>query len=186
MSKEPKEVLPYEIIPKGDIKIALELWKQSGIQFITHPKTPLNILAIDQASKCGWATRNAHGTWDLKTLKDESSGMKMLRFRNKLKEVCQLENINLIAYERVAGQHKNSIIHAAKMVAIIETFCEENNIDYRSYSATEIKKFATGKGNCSKDLMIEFAQKNYGYTGNDDNVADALHIYHLTVKDIDI
>lgn len=146
----------------------------------------IRLLSIDQASSCGWCSPNASGVWDFKTKKDESQGMKLLRFRSKLKEVCELENINLIAYERVAGQHKNSIIHAAKMVSIIETFCEENKIDYRAVSATEVKKFATGKGNCGKDLMIQAAQEKYGYTGTDDNEADAILIYHFTLQDLNI
>jgi len=146
----------------------------------------INILAIDQASNCGWKTKNAHGVWDFSTRKDESSGMKMLRFRAKLREVCNIEEINLIVYERVAGQHKNSIIHASKMVAIIETFCEENNIEYKAVSASEVKKFATGKGNCGKDKMIEAARLNYGYEGNNDNEADAILIYHHTLQDLNL
>lgn len=139
------------------------------------------ILALDQASNCGWCCgKDLYGVWDLNTRKDESSGMKMIRFRSKLKEVVTAEGINLIVYERVAGFHKNSIIHAAKMVAIIETFCEENQIAYVAFSATEIKKFATGKGNAKKEQMIIAAGSKYGYTGNDDNEADAIHLYHLT------
>lgn len=146
----------------------------------------VKVLAIDQASNCGWATKNAYGVWDFNTRKDESSGMKMLRFRQKLKEVCQLEEITLIVYERVAGQHANSIIHAAKMVAMIETFCEENNILYKAVSAGEVKRFATGKGNANKEKMVEAARLKYGYTGKDDNEADALHIYHHTIADLNL
>jgi len=141
----------------------------------------IRILAIDQASKCGWCIGDdVYGTWDFSTKKDESQGMKMLRFRAKLREVCDLEKINVISYERVAGFHKSSLIHSAKMVAMIETFCEENGIEYRSFSASEIKKFATGKGNANKDAMIKAAKEKYGYEGDDDNTADAIHIYHLT------
>lgn len=146
----------------------------------------INILAIDQASKAGWATKNASGVWDFSTRKDESQGMKLLRFRAKLKEVCQLEEINLIAYERVAGFHKSAIIHASKMVAIIESFCEENNIEYKAISATEIKKFATGKGNANKDKMIESARLKLGYEGDDDNEADALWIYQVVKHELGI
>lgn len=146
----------------------------------------LNILAIDQASNCGWCTKNAYGVWDFNTRKDESSGMKMIRFRAKLKEICELEDINLIVYERVAGQHSNSIIHAAKMVAMIETFCEENEIAYKAVSASEVKKFATGKGNANKEKMIESARLKYGYEGNNDNEADAIHIYHHTIQDLNL
>lgn len=146
----------------------------------------LNILAIDQASNCGWCTKNAYGVWDFNTRKDESSGMKMIRFRAKLKEICELEDINLIVYERVAGQHSNSIIHAAKMVGMIETFCEENEIAYKAVSASEVKKFATGKGNANKEKMIESARLKYGYEGNNDNEADAIHIYHHTIQDLNL
>lgn len=157
---------------------------QSQLFDTPEPKTTklINILAIDQASNCGWATRHAHGVWDFNTRKDESSGMKMLRFRSKLKEVCELEEINLIVYERVAGFHKAAIIHAAKMVAIIESYCEENKIDYKAVSATEVKKFATGKGNAGKPAMVLAAQQKYGYTGTSDDEADAIHIYHF-IKD---
>lgn len=140
------------------------------------------ILAIDQASNCGWAISNeVYGVWDLTTRKDEDNGMKLIRFRNKLKEICQSEGIEVIVYERVAGQHANAIIHAAKLVAIIETFCKDNGLNYASFSAAEIKKFATGKGNANKEAMIK-AAGNYGYTGTDDNIADALHIWNLAQK----
>lgn len=137
------------------------------------------ILAIDQASNCGWAINNQiYGCWDLKTRKDEDSGMKLIRFRNKLKEICELESVDIIVYERVAGQHKSSIIHAAKLVAIIETYCKDTGIHYASFSAGEIKKYATGKGNANKEAMVEAARK-YGYEGDNDNIADALHIWNL-------
>lgn len=145
----------------------------------------MKILAIDQASNCGWCCgQDLYGVWDLNTRKDESSGMKMIRFRSKLKEVVDSQEIQLIVYERVSGFHKNAIIHASKMVAIIETFCEERGIAYKAYSAAEIKKFATGKGNAKKEAMIKAAKDKFGYTGNDDNEADAIHIYHLTKQQL--
>jgi len=147
----------------------------------------MKILAIDQASNCGWCVSETdYGTWDFNTRKDESSGMKWLRFRAKLKEMNDLLKIDLIAYERVAGHHKNSIIHSAKMVAIIESFCEENGIQYRAFSASEIKKFATGKGGAGKPAMIKAAKDKYGYDGNDDNTADAIHIYFLAKDSLNL
>lgn len=140
----------------------------------------LKILAIDQASSCGWCCGDdLYGCWNLTTRRDESIGSKLLRFKAKLKEIINLEQIGLIVYERVAGQHATAIIHASKMVAIIETLCEEIGIQYTAYSATEIKRFATGKGNANKDAMVKAAQEKYGYDGTDDNIADAIHIYQL-------
>jgi len=140
----------------------------------------LKILSLDVASVCGWATStDIYGTWNMKTIKDESMGMKLIRFKAKITEVCAHEEIELIVYERPAGQHANSIIHQAKMIGVLEKFCEENDIEYRAFSASEIKKFATGKGNCGKAAMIEAAKEKYEYDGDDDNEADAIHMLEL-------
>ena len=144
----------------------------------------MNILAIDPATKCGWATeKTIYGTWDLKTRKDESWGMKLIRFKSKLKEIHALNKLDLIVYERPAGRFKNPIITQSKIIGILETFCAEEGIQYRAYSSKEIKSFATGKGNANKPAMIKAAQEKYDYPGNDDNEADALHLWHLTAKE---
>lgn len=144
----------------------------------------LKILALDQATHCGWATEGASGVWDLSTKKDETIGIKLLRFKKKLSNFHKVRKFDVIAYERVAGMHKSSIIHAAKLVAMIETFCEENSIEYIAYSAKDIKKSATGNGNANKEKMVLAAKEKYNMPGNDDNQADALHIYHLAKNNL--
>ena len=42
-----------------------------------------------------------------------------------------------------------------------------------------LEYFATGKGNARKPLMIANAKSLYGYDGEDDNIADALHLLKL-------
>jgi Holliday junction resolvasome RuvABC endonuclease subunit len=147
----------------------------------------MKILAIDPASILGWALSNTeYGIWDLKTRKDESMGMKLIRLKSKLNEIHKLEDLDLIVYERAAGRHTNSIIHQAKLIGIIEKWCEENSIEYKAYSATEIKKFATGKGNAGKPAMVKAAQDKLGYDGEDDNIADALWILNLCKSDLNL
>ena len=85
------------------------------------PEYCIKILSLDVASVTGWAvSRLEYGTWDFKTRKDESMGMKLIRLRSKLDEVKQLTNFHLIVYERPAGRFKNAIIHEAKMLGLIE------------------------------------------------------------------
>ena len=139
----------------------------------------MNILALDVATHCGWATKTASGVWDLSIKRDESSGMRLIRFKAKLAEVVKLEKIDLVVFERTAGMHKSSIIVQAELHGVLKIFCEENKLDYRAFSAKEIKTFATGKGNSGKPAMIQAAKDKYNWPGEDDNEADALHIYHL-------
>jgi Holliday junction resolvasome RuvABC endonuclease subunit len=145
----------------------------------------MKLLSLDIASTTGWClNKNLYGAWDLKTRKDESMGMKLIRFKSKLQEIHDLEKLDIIVYERPAGRHANSIIHQAKLIAILEEFCEVNKIAYKAYSASEIKKFATGKGNCGKPEMIKAAKDQYGYLGNDDNEADAIHMWYLAKNEL--
>lgn len=138
------------------------------------------ILALDPATKFGWAiNHDIYGVWDLTTRRDQSQGFKLLRFRAILDEACKLNKVSVIAYEKPGGRNYAALVLHSKLVGEIEKYCEENNIEYKGYSAGDIKKFATGKGNSGKPAMIEAAQEKLGYEGNDDNEADALWILEL-------
>ena len=139
-----------------------------------------HLLALDPATKFGWAVdRDVYGVWDLTVRKDQSIGFKLLRFRAMLNEACQLHGVTVIGYEKPGGRNYRALVLHSKLVGEIEKYCEENDIEYRGYSAGEIKKFATGKGNSGKPAMIAAAQEKLGYTGEDDNEADALWILEL-------
>jgi Holliday junction resolvasome RuvABC endonuclease subunit len=109
--------------------------------------------------------------------------MRVVRFKAKVREMIAMESIELVAYERPAGMHKASIMVASEMVGVLKDLCIELGIDLACYSAPEIKKFATGKGNANKEAMIAAAQ-SLGYHPRDDNEADAIHLYNLTSHDI--
>lgn len=143
----------------------------------------MNILALDIATKTGWKTATSSGTWNLKPNRGESEGMRVVRFKSKVREMIELEGITLIAYERVAGMHKSSIMVASEMVGVLKDLCIEKDIALACYSASEIKKFATGKGNANKKAMVDAAIA-LGYDPEDDNEADAIHLYLMAEKEI--
>jgi Holliday junction resolvasome RuvABC endonuclease subunit len=145
----------------------------------------MKILALDIATKTGWKTETASGVWDLKPNRGESEGMRVVRFKSKVREIIDLEGIQIVSYERPAGLHKSSIIVASEMIGVLKDLCIELGVELACYSATEIKKFATGKGNANKDKMIEAAE-NLEYKPQDDNEADAIFLYLLTKKDLNL
>ena len=143
----------------------------------------MRILSVDQATKCGWAMSvTESGVWDFSIKKDESGGMRLIRFRAKLEEVHKLTPLDLITYERVSGFHKNALIVSAQLTSVIQVFCHDHGIEHRAFSAGEIKKWATGKGNANKEKMIASAVAKWANQINiiDDNHADALHLLSLT------
>jgi len=146
--------------------------------------TRLNILALDQATKCGIAYEligqdPKTKLWDLSKKTSESNGVKWLRFETRLRVFIDTNNIQIIGYELPSGQHMGAKIHSAKLIAIIEKVAEEKGIEYVEFSSTSIKKFATDKGNAKKEQMVKSAQDLLGYDGEDDNEADALWMLHL-------
>jgi Holliday junction resolvasome RuvABC endonuclease subunit len=151
----------------------------------TKKKIPnLRILALDPATHCGYAiSHDLYGVWDLTPKRDESIGMRLIRFRNKLREVIQMEHINLVVFERPGGRHVAAVIVQSELQGQIKVMCEDLNVEYRAYSSQEIKKFATGKGNCGKPAMIAAAQEKLNYPGSNDNEADALWLLELAKHD---
>jgi crossover junction endodeoxyribonuclease RuvC len=139
----------------------------------------MKILALDIATKTGWCTESASGTWDFSLKRGESYGMRVVKFKAAVREMINLEGISLVSYERPAGLHKSSIMVASEMVGVLHDLCIELKVDVTNYSATEIKKHATGIGNAGKPLMIAKA-KELGFNVADDNQADAIHLYRLT------
>ena len=126
---------------------------------VRKSKQKYRILALDVATHCGFAiSRTVFGVWDLSPKRDESSGMRLVRFDAKLKETIQLEQINLVVFERPGGRYAGAVIVQSELQGQIKLLCEEQHIPYRGYSSQEIKKFATGKGNCGKPAMIEAAK----------------------------
>lgn len=166
------------------LKLKLEE-KTKRITELRLSKKPIlfNILAIDQATRCGIAYQLVGKQpkvelWDLTIKNKESQGLKWLRFESKLKAFITKNDIKVIAYELPAGRNINPIIHSSKLICIIEKLCAQLSIEYIELSTGSIKKFATGSGSANKDMMIDFAKKLWGYEGGDDNEADALHILH--------
>jgi Holliday junction resolvasome RuvABC endonuclease subunit len=145
----------------------------------------MKILALDVATKTGWACDEGSGVWNLKTKSDESGGMRLIRFRAKLAELHSLNPIDVVVFERPAGRNALAIIRQSELHGVLKTFCEDNQIEYRSYSATEIKKHATGKGNAGKPQMIQAAKEKFPSVQLvDDNHADALWLLDLAKTDL--
>lgn len=144
----------------------------------------MKVLALDIATNTGWKTALGSGTWNFSPKKGDSEGMRAVKFKHKVTEKVKEEGIELISYERpFAGKFPNSIIAPSKMIGVLEVLCDELGLELTAYAPTEIKKFATGKGNAKKPDMVAAAVA-LGYKPKDDNEADAIHLYNLTMRDV--
>ena len=140
----------------------------------------MNILALDMATKTGWAAlcsgRIYIGTRDMKLKRGESPGIRFLHFRALLKELHELmdKKIDLISYEQAHHRGGAATAVALGLVAEMQAFAADIGIETYPVHTASLKKWATGHGKASKEVMIEEAKQRVGMKIEDDNQADAV------------
>ncbi len=135
------------------------------------------ILALDMATKTGWATRSFSDVENFKKRSGDSRGMIFIRFESWLQQMIGIYQPELIVYERphARGRAANEVLNG--LLAFVVKACEENKVEYTDCPSTTLKKFATGKGNASKQDMIDAYVKKWGVQPIDDNHADACWLF---------
>jgi Holliday junction resolvasome RuvABC endonuclease subunit len=147
----------------------------------------MNILALDLGSKTGYAIyKNGEilsGTRELRHDKS-ASGVRFLNFCNWLVETISAHNIYMVFFERVYAHKGVEAAHVyGAFMYILAMVCEGLNVGCVGLNVGTIKKFATGKGNATKEEMIA-AARSRGFDPVDDNEADALAILFVGLHDL--
>jgi Holliday junction resolvasome RuvABC endonuclease subunit len=135
----------------------------------------MNFLALDLATKTGWATNAGHtsGVQTFDVRRGESPGMRFLRCRGWLADMLQLlGGIDVIVYEQAHHRGGAATACCVGLVSTALTFAAEHGIETMAVHTRELKRWATGKGNAGKPAMIQ-AAKDRGWNPADDNQADA-------------
>lgn len=142
----------------------------------------MRILAVDPATRCGWAhSSGPSGVWDLRVRSDESNGMRLLRLQSKLEEVRTTSGVDLVVFEASRNlRYGHAVRVVTQLQGVIELWCQSHDIPYRGYSPAEIKRFAVGRGKADKKEMVAAARARWPeYEIIDDNQADALWVLEL-------
>ncbi|CAK01389.1 crossover junction endodeoxyribonuclease RuvC [Bartonella tribocorum] len=149
------------------------------------------LLCFDLGTKTGWAIRGGDdsiisGTMSFQPRRFEGGGMRYLRFKQWLTEIKHTAGgIDAVYFEEVRRHVGTDAAHVyGGLLATLTAWCEHHQIPYEGIPVSTIKKATTGKGNASKEEMIE-AMCIKGHKPCDDNEADALAILHL-VKEREI
>ena len=127
----------------------------------------MRILALDAATQTGWCVIDGDfivsGTWDISVDRttranidtDEAGGMRLANLRRKLNELQQEKTVDILVYEASRNlRYGNPVRVAAELQGVIQLWAIDNMVQFKGYSPSEIKKHATGKGNCNKNAMM--------------------------------
>lgn len=138
----------------------------------------VKILALDFGTKTGWAIdSDASGvisdTENFKSRASDSRGMVFVRFDKWINEMLSEHKPAMVVHERphLRGRAASEVLNG--MLAFMVKACRVHGAQYTDCPSTTLKKFATGKGNASKEKMMEAYQRKWGKNPIDDNEADA-------------
>lgn len=148
------------------------------------PHAPSAILALDLGTTTGFALRTADGALASGSVtfrpgRFEGAGMAFVRFRRWLADLhADAGGLGLVVFEEVRRHAGTTAAHVyGGFLAHLTAWCEHEQVPYHGVPVGTIKRFATGKGNASKEAMIA-AMRARGHQPADDNEADALALLH--------
>ena len=137
------------------------------------------ILAFDLGTKLGWATdvngSVVSGTDIFAVDRFNGGGMRYLKFARWL-DFIKDDATTEVWFEEVRRHAGTTAAHVyGGFLAVITAWCEKNELPYQGVPVGTLKKFWCGKGNASKQQMIDECIKR-GLNPVDDNEADAIAI----------
>lgn len=148
-----------------------------------------NILSLDVAEHTGYYhTSDDYGVVHFPNEKNAPKKLgsdynQHLAFASWLRNFIRENDIKMIVAEDVnVGTHFIALRKLAEFRGILLLVCAELDVPIITFNVSDIKKWATGNGNASKEMMIEYAQKRWHIDClKNDNVADAVHIYFYLI-----
>ncbi len=137
----------------------------------------MRILAIDAATKTGWALWHGKlvesGVEDFSKRRGESNGSMFLRFRTWLKHILQEQSINFVVYEQSHHRGGAATEIGVNLTGRVQEVCAELKIEFVAVHTATLKKWATGHGKADKTVMMARAHPILEREPIDDNEADA-------------
>lgn len=147
-----------------------------------------SVLCLDLGTTTGWAMqtpdgRILSGIISFKPQRFEGGGMRYLRFERWLEEINDPVNVfSSIYFEEVRRHLGVDAAHAyGGFMAALTAWCERKGIPYSGVPVGTIKAHATGKGNASKEKVLD-AVKAKGHHPADDNEADAIALLYYVMS----
>lgn len=145
------------------------------------------ILALDLATRLGWACGRPDGEPSYGTKVLPSTGEDIGRFAEAYNEwlldMITLESPGLVVFEAPILAGQTTLTTARKLTGLAwhtEFVCRLREIRCAEHHLQSVKKFFAGSGRADKAAMIAAARRQ-GWDPKDDNAADALGLWACAV-----
>ncbi|MCK9327902.1 MAG: hypothetical protein M0P69_20575 [Bacteroidales bacterium] len=146
----------------------------------------MNILALDCATKTGWALLSGGhietGVQDFSKRRGESNGMMFLRFRGWLNS--SFSRLDIVAYEQAHHRGGAAVEVCVNLTGRAQEFAASIGAETIAPHTATVKKFATGSGKAGKAEMMEYFRREVGREPIDDNEADAYALLRFVMEEL--
>ena len=149
------------------------------------------ILAIDPGTHCGWAVHDgerivASGVWNLAPRRGDSPGVRYLKLRRRLGDVLDAyPRLELVAVEQAHHRGGAATEYAIGVVTHVQSWCAEVGLEHVGVHSSHAKRFATGRGNASKQEMVAAALARWpGWVPESDDESDARWIAEAAAAEL--
>ncbi|MFS0643767.1 hypothetical protein [Siminovitchia sp. 179-K 8D1 HS] len=105
--------------------------------------------------------------------KNKNDPERMLEIWKRIKRLLDFEKDKIIIEGFAYNARGQGVSFQYGLGWIVRTKLFEDNIRYLDVTPTQVKKFATNKGNAAKDAMVLPIYKKWGFEHDSDNVRDA-------------
>ena len=145
------------------------------------------ILALDLGTTAGYALGGDEfpprsGIIDCSLGDNERQGARFLRFYQRIQAIVSERGITSVYYERVDFAKTTRAAHIyGGFWAYLCGFAAYKDLPLVGINVGTLKKYATGKGNADKDLMMSCAQLR-GWRPEDHNESDALWVLDYAIN----
>lgn len=141
----------------------------------------MRVLGLDCATHTGWALVEGgkvirSGVKDFTKKRGEDNGWMFLHFSEWLSGLLKENRVGVMCYEQAHHRGGAATEIAVGMTTRVMEQGAANHVPYTNIHTSTLKKFATGKGNADKALMVNAAAKIIGRHPISDDEADAVFI----------
>lgn len=145
----------------------------------------MNVLALDLSlTSTGYAWRDDTGQPIYGTLdpKGRRGAERLAWIRDRILHLTDTEvYADLVAIEGYAFARPNQAHQVGELGGVIRLALWDAGIAYVIVAPSSVKKYATGKGNASKNAMLVAAGRRLGYAGDSNDEADAAWLHALVM-----
>ena len=147
-----------------------------------------HVLSLDIAEHCGYYSLYCGGTEHFPTTERAPKKLGLdyqqhKAFGDWLEGLITENGFKVVVAEDVnVGTHFMALRKLSELRGVLFYVCAKLGVPIIFFNVADVKKWSTGSGTASKEMMISYCKKRWHIDPVDDNHSDAIHIFYYFIK----